>query len=92
MFNSFFGGFAPTEEKVEEKVEQKTEEKREEKREEPVVESFDGYKTFEERNTAFAAYLEELFEKDFSLMFKFVQSNPKLGKYELAEKWIQENL
>jgi len=57
--------------------------------EEPSVERF---KSEEDRKVAYASYLEEMFEKDFSLMMKFVEAHPKLDRAELAEKWIEENL
>jgi hypothetical protein len=30
-----------------------------------------------------------MFERDISLMLKYVDANPKLAKCELAEKWIE---
>jgi len=88
LLQGLIPGFESNTGKTEEKVEEKTQEKSEVK----VEASFDGHKTREERNTAYAAYLEEMFEKDLSLMLKFVEANPTLGKYELAERWIEENL
>jgi len=89
LINGFLGRFAP-------KEEEKTEKKAEEKVPEPKVEvpkcSFDGYSTVEERNKAYAEYLSDMFERNHLLMMKFVENNPKLGKCELAEKWIEENL
>lgn len=83
--NGLIGKFVP---KAEQKVE-KTEQKVEEPKVEVPKPSFDGFPSVEERNLSYANYLSDMFERDISLMLKYVDANPKLAKCELAEKWIE---